>query len=209
MPDKPQYLYQIPRIYDGLDYLLENDPVFSGLGVRPEDFQREYIGPGFPGLARIVIGQQVSTQAADSLWKRFEAGMPAITPNAVLILKPDDMRAMGLSHQKARYIRELAQAINDGRFDPLALDHLADEDVHDAIVELKGFGTWSAEIFLMFCLARPNIWPAGDLGLQEGLRCYLDLEERPDFARTKKEGARFEPYRTAASLLLWHLKAID
>ena len=210
MPDKSdQYLYHVPRIYEGLEYLLENDPVFSGLGLKVTDLKREYIGPGFPGLVRIVIGQQVSTQAADSLWKRFVDGIPNVTPNSVLILKQDEMRALGLSHQKARYIRDLAQAINEGRFDPLALEHMDDEAVYEAVTALKGFGHWSAEMFLIFCLARPDVWPAGDLGIQEGLRRYLGLEDRPDEARTKKEGARFSPYRTASSLLLWHLKAMD
>ena len=211
LPDKStdQYLFHVPRIYEGLEYLLENDPVFSALPIEAKDIKREYIGPGFPGLARIVIGQQVSAQAADSLWRRFEQGLPNVTPNAVLILNQDEMRTLGLSHQKARYIRELATAINEGRFDPLALEDLGDEEVYEAVMALKGFGAWSAEMFLIFCLARPDVWPAADLGIQEGLRKYLGQEERPDFEQTKKEGARFAPYRSAASLLLWHIKAMD
>lgn len=199
----------MPRIYEGLEHLLTRDPVFSTLGVQVADIRREYVGPGFPGLVRIVIGQQVSVQAAASLWRRFEGGIPNVTPNSVLVLQQDDMRALGLSHQKARYIRELAAAINEARFDPLALDHLSDEQVYEAICALNGFGHWSAEMFLIFGLARPDVWPVGDLGVQEGLRKYLAIEERPDAARTKKEGARFAPYRTAAALLLWHMKAMD
>lgn len=209
MPEHASYLYQVPRIHEGLSHLLENDPVFKKLLLKPEDFTREYIGPGFSGLVRIVIGQQVSIQAADSLWHRFENGIPNVTPNSVLILKPDEMRQLGLSHQKARYIRELAQAINDKRFDPVALEQMSDEDVYESVTSLNGFGKWSAEIFLMFCLARPDVWPAGDLGIQEGLRRYLGAQERPDLEKTKKEGARFAPYRTAASLLLWHLKGLN
>lgn len=207
MTDSPAYLCHVPRIHDGLAHLLETDPVFSRLSVKPGDFTRPWYGPGFPGLVRIVIGQQVSMAAADSLWKRFVEGIPCVTPNAVLILSPDDLRGLGLSHQKARYIRELAQAVNAGRFDPGALDRLPDDKVYDAVMALNGFGAWSAEMFLMFCLARPDIWPAGDLGIQEGLRQYLGLADRPDFETTTKEGARFKPYRTAAALLLWHLKA--
>ncbi len=204
-----QYLFHIPRIHDGLEHLLDNDPVFSALGIRPKDIEREYIGPGFPGLVRIVIGQQVSTHAADSLWRRFQEGMPNVTPNAVLILKQDDMRALGLSHQKARYIRELAKAINDKKFDPLGFDHLTDRQVYESVCALNGFGNWSAEMFLIFGLARPAVWPVGDLGIQEGLRKYLKAKKRPDPERAMKEGKRFAPYRTAASLLLWHLKAMD
>ncbi|MCB9991850.1 MAG: DNA-3-methyladenine glycosylase 2 family protein [Rhodospirillales bacterium] len=202
-----EYLCQVPRIYDGLEYLLDHDPVFSALDITSAEFTRPYFGPGFPGLVRIVLGQQVSTQAADSLWQKFIQGVPAITPDTVLLLNADEMRALGLSHQKARYIHGLAQAIKDKSFDPLALEHLSDEEIYREITALKGFGNWSAEMFLMFGLARPDVWPAGDLGIQEGLRIYLGLTGRPDLARTEKEGARFAPYRTAASLLLWYLKA--
>jgi len=206
LPDKPQYLFHVPRIYDGLEYLLEKDPVFSKLGIAPADIRRSYVGPGFAGLVRIVIGQQVSVQAADSLWKRFEDGIPSVTPNSVLVLKQDDMRKLGLSHQKARYIRDLATAINEKRFDPMGFDDLTDLQVYESICALNGFGNWSAEMFLIFGLARPDVWPAGDLGIQEGLRKYLGVKKRPDIERTMKEGKRFAPYRTAASLLLWHLK---
>lgn len=199
----------MPRIFEGLEHLLTRDPVFGKLDISAADIRREYVGPGFPGLVRIVIGQQVSVQAADSLWRRFEGGIPNVTPNSVLVLKQDEMRALGLSHQKARYIRELALAVNEARFDPLALDHLSDDEVYESICALNGFGKWSAEMFLIFGLARPDVWPAGDLGIQEGLRKYLGIDERPDAARTLKEGRRFAPYRTAATLLLWHLKALD
>lgn len=209
MSQPVQHLYQVPRIHDGLEHLLNNDPVFNALGIKPADIKREYVGPGFPGLVRIVIGQQVSTQAADSMWHKFVQGMPNVTPNSVLILNQDELRSFGLSYQKAGYIRGLAEKINNGEFDPLNLDHLSDEEVFKEVTALKGFGPWSAEIFLMFCLARPDVWPAGDLGIQEGLRKYLDVKERPDQEQTKKEGERFAPYRTAASLLLWYMKSMD
>ncbi len=205
---QPQYLYQVPRIYEGLEYLLSIDPVFKASGIRADDITREYIGPGFAGLVRIVIGQQVSTAAAAALWKRFESRIPNVTPNAVLVLTQDELREMGLSRQKAGYISALAGAVNDGRFDPLALEHHSDEKIYDAITALKGFGNWSAEMFLIFGLARPDVWPAGDLGVQEGLRLYLDVKKRPDFEATQKAGERFCPYRSAAALLLWHLKGV-
>ena len=152
----PKHLYHIPRIREGMDLLLSSDPVFKAWGLTPEDFPRPYYGAGFPALCRIVIGQQVSTHAADALWKRFEEGLPNVTPNAVLILKQDDLRQLGLSQQKANYIFNLAEKINAGEFDPKALEHMDDEAVYNAITDLKGFGKWSAEIFLMFCL--PEIW---------------------------------------------------
>lgn len=206
MPDKHQYLCNVPRIYDGLDHLLKTDPVFGALGISPGAIRRDYIGPGFPGLVRIVIGQQVSVQAADSLWRRFEEAVPSLTPGSVLILGPDDMRRCGLSHQKARYIRGLAAAVREKRFDPQALAHMSDAQVYEAVTALDGFGHWSAEMFMIFGLARPDIWPAGDLGIQEGLRLYAGRDDRPDLGETQQAGKAFAPYRTAAALLLWYMK---
>jgi len=206
MTKKTTYLHQIPRIHDSIEHLLGSDPVFSRLKLTPRDLLWPYHGPGFAGLVRIVIGQQISVHAARALWERFEAGMPCVTPNSVVMVSNDEMRTFGLSHQKARYIRGLAEAVNSGAFDPDKLAAASDAQVYQAITALSGFGPWSAEMYLMFGLARPDVWPAGDLGIQTGLQHYLRLKERPDRARTLAEGARFAPHRTAASLLLWYIK---
>lgn len=202
-----RFLHQIPRIYDGLDRLLRDDPVFSRLSLKPADLPARYMDPGFCGLVRIVIGQQVSTSAANALWERFRQMLPVPTPNGVLALDDDDMRALGLSSQKARYIRGLAQAVKDGGFDPDALVSYEDGDIAARITALNGFGDWSAQMYLMFSLARPDIWSPGDLGIREGLRRYYGLDERPDMPQAEKMGDIFAPDRTAASLLLWHLAA--
>jgi len=201
------YLHQIPRIREDLEDLVAKDRVFSKMGVDIDSFKWGYIGPGFAGLVRIVLGQQVSTSAADSMWNKFNDYLPCITPNAVLVLKDEEMRKLGLSFQKAKYIRGLAEAVRAKTFDPEALEQATDEEVYAAITALNGFGNWSAEMFLMFGLARPDVWPAGDLGIQEGLRKYKSAEERPDAAETMAAGKKFKGRRTAAALLLWHLKA--
>jgi len=121
------YLYQIPRIHDGLEHLLKNDPVFSKLGIKLHELLWPYMGSDFAGLVRIVIGQQVSTQAAQSMWNKFKDGLPCVTPNAVLVLDDDEMRSFGLSHQKASYIRGLAEAVRKGTFDFVALEHASDD----------------------------------------------------------------------------------
>lgn len=205
----PAYLYQVPHIRKDLDFLLGHDPVFGALGTTAESLPWRMMAPGFPGLVRIVIGQQVSTRAAQALWSRFQAGIDDMSPAAVARLPDDVMRALGLSGQKARYIRLLAHAIEDGQFDPAALSEMSDDEVYAAVTALTGFGRWSAEMYLMFALARPDIWPAGDLGIQEGLRLYHKLETRPDAEQAKALGAAFAPHRTAASILLWHLKSRD
>lgn len=202
-----QFLYQLPHIRASLDHLIANDPVFSKLGVVPETLAWSYTPGGFPSLIRIVVGQQVSTSAARSMWGKIEAGVPEMTPTAILALSDDDMRGFGLSRQKMNYIRGLSDAVLGG-FDPGAFNVMTDEAVSDAIVALKGFGKWSAHMYLMFSLARPDIWAPGDLGIQEGLRRYLGEDVRPDEKRTALEGARFAPHRTAASILLWHMASL-
>lgn len=176
---------------------------------RPEDFLRSYSGPGFPELVRIVIGQQVSTSAARSVWLRMEGHFGEVEAHKILKLDDDALRAFGLSGQKAKYIRGLSEAVHGKEFDPHALENMDDEGVYAAITALKGFGPWSAEMYMMFSLARPDVWPVGDLGVREGLRLYLKRTDRLTQEETMTLGQRFAPYRTAASILLWHMKAQD
>lgn len=200
------YLHYVPRIQESLYYLLENDPVFSKRNIDIETLDFPYYGPGFSSLVRIVLGQQVSTQAANALWKKFEDEMPCVTPNAILITDNEEMREMGVSHQKAGYIRGLAEKVKAEEFDPNRLERLSADEVYSAITALHGFGGWSAEMYLMFGMARPDIWPAGDLGIRTGMQHYLKLAARPSEQEVREMGARFAPHRTAAALLLWRLK---
>lgn len=204
-----QYLHEVPAIRDDLHYLLGHDRVFKKLDITPEDLVWEYSGPGFESLVRIVIGQQLSTAAARTVYEKFSMAVKKIEPKHILKLSNEDLRAPGLSQQKANYIRGLCEAITAGNFNPHALDTLSDEEIYTTITALKGFGTWSAEMYLMFSLARPDIWAPKDLGIQGGLQLYLNLPERPDADRVMAEGKRFAPRRTAASLLLWYLKGQD
>jgi DNA-3-methyladenine glycosylase II len=184
-----------------------NDPVFSALGIAAEDLTEwKHMGAGFAPLVRIVIGQQVSTAAAASLWNRFTGAVRVIDPETVLRLNEDEMRELGLSRQKISYIHGLSRAVQDGAFNPDDLHLLSDDDVMATITSLKGFGKWSGEIYQMFALARPDIWPAGDLGVQEGLRLYVGRNDRPDADEAMALGDAFRPHRTAAALLLWYMK---
>ncbi len=201
-----ELLHEIPRIRRDLNYLLRNDPGFKKHGADLGSFDWPFIGPDFPGLVRIVIGQQLSTRAADSLWRRFCRTVKPVSPGKILKLSSDDMRGLGLSRQKSAYIAGLAQAAKDRRLVTGDFESMSDEDVSAAITALKGLGPWSAQMYLMFGLARPDIWAPGDLGIQEGLKIYLGKKTRPTAAETLKHGDRFAPRRTAASLLLWHIK---
>lgn len=203
-----QYLHQIPHIREGIDHLLLNDRVFKKLDVAPEQLLWRYTPPGYDSFVRIVIGQQVSTKAAQSIWERFKKEFKTVTPAKVLKRSDDELRALGLSGQKVKYIRGLSEAVQGKSFDPHALEHLHDDEVYAAITELKGFGRWSAEMYLMFSLARPDIWAPADLGIQNGLKIYHKRAERPSAEEALKMGKKFAPHRTAASILLWHMASI-
>ena len=203
----PKFLHDMPEIRASLDHLLTHDKVFKKRNISLDDFPWSYRPPDFAGLVRIVLGQQVSVKAAASMEKKLQKEFGKLTPEKILARSADELRALGLTRQKTAYIIGLAQAIVDKRFTTRALHKLTDLEVHDAITAHKGFGQWSAQMYLMFNLARPDIWPHGDLGIQEGMRRYLNLEKRPTAQETLKLGDRFAPHRTAASLLLWCLSA--
>lgn len=208
MTHSPQYLRDVPLIKDGLEALIKGDSVFRDISPDLSKFDWPYYGPDFPALVRIVAGQQVSTSAAKAIWGRLAEAINPMTPETILAADDEDLRGCGFSRSKVAYAKGAAQALLDGRLDLAALQKMDDAAVAKEITALKGFGPWSAEIYLMFCLARPHIWPAGDLGIQEGLRRYLGQDERPNEAQTRAYAEKFAPHETAASLLLWYMKGL-
>jgi DNA-3-methyladenine glycosylase II len=159
----------------------------------------------FLALARIVVGQQVSTAAARTVWGRvLDAFEGAPTP--ALVAAPggeEKLRGAGLSGRKASYIAGLAAAIEGGELNPAALDQLDDETVAEAIVALRGFGPWSAEMFLMFDLRRPDVFSGGDLGLRRGIQIAYELEEMPSPEEATAIAERWRPNRSLACFYLW------
>ncbi len=156
-------------------------------------------------LLRIIVAQQLSTKAAATIWGRLADAMgEEPDPRDLLEAGEDGLRALGLSRQKAGYSLGLARAATDGGLDMAAWPGLDDEDVVERITALKGFGRWSAEIYLMFALGRRDVWPADDLALQVGLQQLMALDERP---KSRKLSAplieHWRPYRSAGSLFLW------
>ncbi len=201
-------LHDVPRIRAGLDYLLVNDPVFSTLDIDWAYFDWAYMGTDFAAIVRIVAGQQVSTGAAKAIYGRLSEAINPMTPQNLLATDEDVLRACGFSRSKVAYVTGAANAMIDGTLDLDALAKKNADEVTADITALKGFGPWSAQCYLMFCLARPDIWVAGDLGIQEGLRRYLKQEKRPDAAQTLAAHEKFTPHGTAASLLLWYMKGL-
>lgn len=157
----------------------------------------------FQTLATSIISQQLSAKAADTIERRVLAIVPSFTPAEFLIAPLDALRAAGLSSAKARYIIELAQRVNDGRLDFDALLHQRDEDVIAALIELPGIGRWTAEMFLIFGLRRPDVLALDDAGLQRAVRLLFG-----DTVNLAAAGAAWRPYCSVASWYLWrHLDA--
>lgn len=196
----------IPLIERDIADLLESDPVFSSSEMTTPDFAWRKSTDPFASLVRTVLAQQVSTKAADSIWNKLQDRAPDITPDILFGLGFDDLRACGLSRQKISYIRSLCADIAEGSFDPDALEGMSDDEVMDQITARKGFGNWSAQMFLIFTLHRRDIWPVGDLGIKRGVAVYLGQSGLPDNKALNEFGARFKEKRTALSLLLWKLR---
>lgn len=168
------------------------------------DRRRAHTADPFATLFRIVMAQQLSTAAAGTIWERaldmYSGELP--TPSETLELG-DRLRDAGLSGRKVDYVVGLAEAFEAREIDPLELGHLGDEEVIERITALKGFGRWSAEMFLMFHLERPDVFSGGDLGLRRGIQWTLDLDEPPDPGEAVEIAERWRPQRTLASIYLW------
>ena len=158
---------------------------------------------GFDTLLSTILGQQISTEAANTIRGRVDQLLPIASPAALLKLTDEALRGAGMSGRKVEYAKGLATALVDGTFDLDGLTTLDDESAIEAITALHGFGRWSAEIYLMFSLGRADIFPSGDLALREALGRLKGLDERPTPGQAKKLVSHWAPYRSTGSLFLW------
>jgi DNA-3-methyladenine glycosylase II len=162
-----------------------------------------YMDP-FPALVRTITSQQISTKAAATIHGRLVALMPrGVTPAAMLTLTDEALRGAGLSRQKTAYLRDLAAKVAGGDLAVHTLHELTDEEVIQAIVKVKGLGRWSAEMYLMFRLHRPDVLPVDDLGIVNAIQRLYGLRKRPKADRIRKIGEAWRPYRTVACWFLW------
>ncbi len=192
------------QLSSALDMLAGIDPAVATALERvgyPEPRKRLR---GYEALLRTIVGQQVSVAAAASIWRKLEAALGGVfTPDALLAADEAPLRAAGLSRQKIGYARSLAEEVASGRLDLDALP-VDDEAAIAALVQVKGIGRWSAEIYLLFAEGRPDIWPAGDLAVQIELGRILGLPERPSERATRALVEHWRPHRGAAAIFLWH-----
>ncbi len=197
MTVRPEYWLQAKRT------LARRDPVLAGIMRERPRIALQSRGDPFQTLARSIVGQQISVKAAQSVWNRLAAAVPAVAPEAVACLRLRRLRACGLSGRKSEYLRDLAHHFADGTIQAQRWPEMDDEAVIAELVQVRGIGRWTAEMLLMFSLLRPNVLPVDDLGLRRAAsRHYFDGED-VDADELRAFGARWEPWRSVATWYLW------
>jgi DNA-3-methyladenine glycosylase II len=172
------------------------DPEIDRRGSRPDPYE---------AVARAIVGQQLSTKAARSIWEKlvaqFDGGTP--DPKALLRKRPQTLRKAGLSNAKVEFLRDLSKRVTDGRLDFDRIKDFADEDVVAELIEVKGVGQWTAEMFLMFHLARPDVVSVGDLGIRRAVQIAYGMDDLPGPEELERIADEWRPHRTLACLYLW------
>jgi len=194
---KPEYWDRAKRA------LAKRDPVMAGImRAHPKVFMMPRGEPFFT-LARAIVGQQISVKAAQSVWNKVLVCVEKISPEGVLKVERTALRACGLSDRKTEYIADLAQHFADGKIHVHRWPEMDDEAIIAELTEVRGIGRWTAEMFLMFNLLRPDVFPLDDLGLQKGI-CHAYFRKRKVSLRTmKKLGDTWRPWRSVATWYLW------
>jgi DNA-3-methyladenine glycosylase II len=187
-----------------LDHLQAADPVLGGIIERVGPYRIEHRDPDFEGLARAIVYQQLSGKAAGTIYGRLVAltGSP-LRPEAVLALSEEQMRAIGLSRQKASYVRDLAERTASAEVDFAAFPDMSDEEVIASLTRVKGVGVWTVHMFLIFALRRLNVLPTGDLGVRTAIQRAYRLRKPPTAIRMEKIARPWHPYCSVASWYLW------
>ena len=183
--------------------LVAADPLLARVVEAVPPFEWRLRTGGFEGLFRMIVEQQVSGAAAASIWRRVVEGLGEVTPEAVLARPIEELRTFGLSGQKARYGHEIARAHVEGHIDFDHLEQLDDAEAIAALTAIKGVGLWTAETFLMFCEGRTDVFPGGDVALQEAMRWADGIEIRPTQKQAYARAEVWRPHRSVAAHLLW------
>jgi DNA-3-methyladenine glycosylase II len=189
-------------------HLSHSDPVLRAIIERVGPFRMEYGEPEFHSLAEAIVYQQLNGKAAVTIFKRFAAlaGEP-LTPEGILKLSEEQLRSVGLSKQKSSYLRDLAAKTHEGKLDFGRLPKLSDDEVIEHLTQVKGIGVWTAHMFLMFALRRPNVLPTGDFGVRMAMKKYYKKRTLPKADQMEKIAKAWEPYRSVACWYLW--KSLD
>jgi DNA-3-methyladenine glycosylase II len=185
-------------------HLKKVDPILAGIIESVGACKMNYDEPAFASLAEAIVYQQLHGKAAATIFKRLTdlAGDP-LTPEGILKLSEAELRGVGLSKQKLSYLRDLAAKTQSGELDFRSLSELSDEEVIKRLTQVKGIGVWTAHMFLMFSLRRPDVLPVGDLGVQMAIRKHYRKRKLPKPAQMEKIAKSWSPYRSVACWYLW------
>jgi DNA-3-methyladenine glycosylase II len=195
---KPEYWDRAKRA------LARRDPVMGAIMRQHPGVYMMVRGEPFMTLARAICGQQISVKAAQSVWNRVCACLEQkITPEAVVAADRKNLRACGLSDRKTEYIADLAQHFVDGKIHARDWPRMSDEEIIAELTDVRGIGRWTAEMFLMFNLLRPDVFPLDDLGLQKGIRVAYFKGRKISLGRMRKLGDSWRPWRSVATWYLW------
>lgn len=190
--------------------LAASDDCMAGLIARFDGSSLKTRGAPFETLMRAIVGQQISVAAADTVWRRVGLVVDPADPLSVLAANVDALRQAGLSARKVEYVRDLADFFASGRIKPELFPQQDDESIIQSLVAVRGIGRWSAEMFLMFNLERPDVWPVDDIGLQKAVARLYHQGERLPLADLRSMGERWRPWRTVACWYLWRsLDAVE
>ena len=192
------------RLLDGVDALRAADPDLAAVVARfgpPPLWARR---PGFATLVQIVLEQQVSLASGRATFGRLRDACGAVTPERFATLTPARVQSAGVTRQKTSYCLGIAQQIVDGTLDLRRLGRADDQAARRTLVEIRGIGPWTADIYLLMALGRPDVWPDGDLALATAAQQVKQLRRRPDTERLRQLAASWAPWRAVAARILWH-----
>ena len=188
----------------GIARLIILDPDFAGIEGAAGPLPWRTRSTGFPGLLQAIVGQQISNGAAAAIWRRLAATPGALEPAGLLGLDDTVLRGVGLSRPKVQHARALAQAFAEGRLHADTLAAMEDEEAVAAMSAVRGMGRWTAEVYLVFALAREDVFPAGDLALAAAIADLKRLPARPTPVGLRQLATAWAPHRALAARLLWH-----
>lgn len=185
-----------------ISYLKNKDKKLAEVIEKVGLIERETDPEIFSALVHHIVGQQISTKAQATIWERIKNSFGSVTPERVLNASVDEIRSFGISLRKVEYIKDFAEKVHTGEFDIEAAEKMEDDELIKYLTTLKGVGVWTAEMILLFCLQRPNVFSFDDLAIQRGLRMVYH-HRKIDRKLFEKYRRRFSPYCSVASLYLW------
>lgn len=185
-----------------IDYLKKKDKRMAEVIDRIGHVERKVDTDLFSAVVHHIIGQQISTKAQETIWQRMLSALGEVNAETVLAAGVSKLQSLGMTFRKAEYITDFAEKVHTGAFDLAAVERMSDADAIEALRALKGIGVWTAEMILLFCMQRPDIFSYDDLAIQRGLRMVYHHREI-DRALFEKYRRRFSPYCSVASLYLW------